>query len=142
MSPTLLAHLLKDLRDPAVIWQIVAVGTALLLAGLLHYWLRKRTGAGKQVKDSLADRRTRLQARVGWQAIALLLLGIAYWPLSIYIKTSVIQVALLLLGTFIAVRLIVFALRTRYLPALPGWRHLRTIMLLCCGVSRRCLLPA
>jgi small-conductance mechanosensitive channel len=113
MSPTLLAHLLKDLRDPAIIWQIVAVSTALLLAGLLHYWLRKRTeGAGKRVKDSLADRRTRLQARVGWQAIALLLLGIAYWPLSIYIKTSVIQVALLLLGTFIAVRLIVFALRT------------------------------
>jgi len=127
MNTTLLAHLLKDLREAAVIWQIVAVGIALLLAGLLHYWLRKRkASSGGQLKDSLADRRTRVQARIGWQTIALLLLGVAYWPLSKYMNTSVIQIALLLLGTFIAVRLIVFALRsaftqTNWLASFERW---------------------
>ncbi len=87
MNTTLLAHLLKELREPALIWQIIAVSTALLVAGLLHYGLRRRkAGLGGQLKDSLADRRTRVQARIGWQTMALLLLGVAYWPLSKYIR--------------------------------------------------------
>jgi small-conductance mechanosensitive channel len=104
MQPaTPLSDILSDLQDARVIWQIAAIAGALAVAWGVNWLLQRRFAEQSGVR--------RVLNRIGTPVIALLLLVIARVPLAKLGGINLIGGAIMLLLTFAAIRLTVYAMR-------------------------------
>ncbi|HET7774594.1 MAG TPA: mechanosensitive ion channel domain-containing protein, partial [Burkholderiaceae bacterium] len=105
-----LADVMADLRGAAVLWQLAAIALALALGWAVTRWLRNRHEAQRAA--------AKLTLRVSTPLIALLVLLLLRAALQHHeFNTVLVRVALLWMGTFAVVRLVVHVLRTSFKAA-------------------------
>jgi small-conductance mechanosensitive channel len=115
----LFKDLLEDIRDPAFIWQALALATCLGLALLAARWWRGRhtEGAGR-----LGD----AGGRLAFPLTGMALTGLALLALKPFIHVNLLKLALPLLGSLALVRSVVFVLRQAFPRAtwLATWERI------------------
>jgi small-conductance mechanosensitive channel len=105
-----LAELMADLRGAAVLWQLAAIALALALGWAATRWLSTRHEA--QIAAG------KLTLRISTPLIALLVLILLRTVLQHHeLNTVLVRIALLWMGTFAVVRLVVHVLRTSFKAA-------------------------
>lgn len=107
LSAGLGAELLRDLSDPRVVWQLAAIAVCVLLAWGISTWFMRATKAREEIdRDGL---RPRLAVVAPVVAVILLLLALPL--MALWTSTSLIRMAIALLGSFALIRAVFFVLR-------------------------------
>lgn len=99
----LLKELWSDFQDPLFIWQVVALVSCLMLAGMAARWWWRRTGD--------VTRGEKLSGRLVFPLTAVLLLVVVRAALHPFMHINLLSLALPLLGSMAVVRAILHALR-------------------------------
>jgi small-conductance mechanosensitive channel len=114
----LLRDLWQDLHDPQVIWQVGVLGLCLAVAWFADRRFRERRLRAGTVDNRVIEIIQRGVQRLVLPLIALALVWLARPVLELWHSTHVLSLALPLLGSLAAIRMVVFALRLG-LPDVP-----------------------
>jgi small-conductance mechanosensitive channel len=103
----LLNEFWRELRDPAMLWEVLALGVCIALAGWMRWRLRHRTGHS----EGLLHAGEMGLRRVMFPLTALLLVLLARAVLRSYIPVALFNLAVPLFLSLALVRAVVFSLR-------------------------------
>jgi len=110
---SLIGKLLADFGDPLFVWQLVALGSCLVLAwGIAHWWQRTHREDG-------GGRFRQIGGRLVFPVSGMLLTGATQLALKSFMPVTVLQVAMPLLASMALVRSVVYVLRRAFPGA--GW---------------------
>jgi small-conductance mechanosensitive channel len=112
------SELWRDLHEPDVIWQIVALAAALLAAALIARWFRGSAAGGETDHAALRAGKAGVR-RVAFPLTALLLVFIARAALKPVIHVNLLNLAVPLLISLAVVRMAIHVLRLAFAPS--GW---------------------
>ena len=117
---SLIGKLLADFGDPLFVWQLVALGSCLVLAwGIAHWWQRTHREDG-------GGRFRQLGGRLAFPVSGMVLTGATQVALKSFMPVTVLQVAMPLLASMALVRSVVYVLRQAFPGAswLTSWEKL------------------
>lgn len=117
---SLIGKLLADFGDPLFVWQLVALGSCLVLAwGIAHWWQRTHREDG-------GGRFRQLGGRLAFPVSGMVLTGATQVALKSFMPVTVLQVAMPLLASMALVRSVVYVLRQSFPGAswLTSWEKL------------------
>ncbi|MCF8178420.1 MAG: mechanosensitive ion channel [Sulfuritalea sp.] len=114
---------LADLSKPDLVWQLLALGACLLLAGLVERVLRRRrVHSGGAWKDGLQ--------RLAFPVIALILVALVRVPAQHVMNVGLFALALPLLSSLAVIRAVLYVLRLSFVGATWLQRFERNFALL------------
>lgn len=117
---SLIGKLLADFGDPLFVWQLVALGSCLVLAwGIAHWWQRTH-------REDAGGRFRQLGGRLAFPVSGMVLTGATQVALKSFMPVTVLQVAMPLLASMALVRSVVYVLRQAFPGAswLTSWEKL------------------
>ncbi|WP_028996040.1 mechanosensitive ion channel family protein [Azonexus hydrophilus] len=117
---SLIGKLLADFGDPLFVWQLVALGSCLVLAwGIAHWWQRTH-------REDAGGRFRQLGGRLAFPVSGMVLTGATQMALKSFMPVTVLQVAMPLLASMALVRSVVYVLRQAFPGAswLTSWEKL------------------
>lgn len=117
---SLISKLLADFGDPLFVWQLVALGSCLVLAwGIAHWWQRTH-------REDAGGRFRQLGGRLAFPVSGMVLTGATQVALKSFMPVTVLQVAMPLLASMALVRSVVYVLRQAFPGAswLTSWEKL------------------